>query len=502
MGALELVLGGRADAGVVRDGAAEAEVEAVFSAGEGPEVQPSTSDLQPHHIVIRRTVTASGRSRAWINDESVSLAELREFGERRVDMHGPRANQKILEESFQREALDSFGGVRRGAYSGAFAEYAAAKREFDELSAKAVSEDELDMLRFQVNEIESAQLTDDDETLAERHAAAAHAAEIVEAANEITEGLGGDRGAAEALARLQPLFTAAAKHFPAAAEWARTAEDLTIGIQELSRTVADAVSAIDADPAALDELDARLTLVNRLKRKYGDPLAKLAEKKSRLDEMEHREERLAELGKRKEKAEAAVRAEGAKLTEKRKSAAAKIAKRVTKELADLGFRQAKFTVSIGPIAPESHGCDRVVYMFEPNPGEQARPLADVASSGETARVMLALKEVLAEHDATELLVFDEIDANVGGEVGAIVGAKMREVAKSHQVIAITHLPQSAAFGERHLVVTKSVSGGRTRTSISTVGGEDRVSEIARMLGGEHITSVVRDHAKELLGLSR
>ena len=181
-------------------------------------------------------------------------------------------------------------------------------------------------------------------------------------------------------------------------------------------------------------------------------------------------------------------------------------KAVTAELKDLGFLQAKFFVALEPIEPEAHGMDRVVYMFEPNPGEAARPLAAIASSGEIARVMLALKTCTSQTSQTfqtsQTLVFDEIDANIGGEVGKIVGEKMRMVAKSHQVIAITHLPQSAVCGERHLVVSKAVAGGRTKTRISEVDGEDRVAEIARMLGGEKLTSVVKRHAEELLQLSR
>ena len=171
---------------------------------------------------------------------------------------------------------------------------------------------------------------------------------------------------------------------------------------------------------------------------------------------------------------------------------------MTKELRDLGFLQAKFGVRVAEAEMSAHGCDAVAYMFEPNPGEAARPLAAIASSGEVARVMLALKTVLAAHDETEVLVFDEIDANIGGEVGKAVGEKMRAVAAAHQVLAITHLPQSAVYGDRHFVVSKGVSGGRTRTRISVVEGEDRVSEIARMLGGEKLTSVTRKHAQELL----
>ena len=481
IGALELVLGGRADSSVVRDGAKEAEVEADFGG-----------------TVVRRTVTAEGRSRAWVNDESVAVSELKELGRRLVDIHGPRANQNILEEDFQRTTLDRFGGIGLSKYSAAYDEWRKIAGEIASLEGGASVEDEIDLLKFQVGELEEANVTSDDDDIAERHAAAAHAAEIVEGANAITEALGGDEGAETAIAKLGPVFASVAKHFPSASEWAAEAEEISVRINELSRNVADAVSRIDADPEAFDELDRRLSVVNRMRRKYGDPEAALAEKRAKLDALEHRDERLGELKARLAEAEKTVKAEGAEVTRRRRTAAAKLAKAVTKELRDLGFLQAKFDVDIRESAPAAHGCDSVVYMFEPNPGESARPLAAIASSGETARIMLALKTVLAAHDETETLVFDEIDANIGGEVGRAVGEKMRRVAASHQVVAITHLPQSAVCGDRHFVVAKGVSGGRTRTWISEVEGEDRVSEIARMLGGEKLTSVTRKHAEELL----
>ena len=481
IGALELVLGGRADSSVVRDGAKEAEVEADFDG-----------------TVVRRTVTAEGRSRAWIDDESVSVSELKELGRRLVDIHGPRANQNILAEEFQRSTLDRFGGVDLSRYSAAYCEWRGIADEIAELEKGASVEDEIDLLKFQVGELEEANITSDDDDIAERHAAAAHAAEIVEAANGITEALGGDEGAEAAIAKLGPVFASMARHFPAASEWASEAEEISVRINELSRSVADAASRIDADPDAFDELDRRLSTVNRMRRKYGDPVAALEEKRARLAVLENRDERLRGLGLRLAAAEKAVRAEGALVTSRRRAAAAKLAKAVTKELRDLGFLQSKFGVELAAAEPSARGCDSVVYMFEPNPGEPARPLAAVASSGETARIMLALKTVLAAHDETATLVFDEIDANIGGEVGRAVGGKMRRVAESHQVIAITHLPQSAVCGDRHFVVAKGVSGGRTRTWISEVEGEDRVSEIARMLGGEKLTSVTRKHAEELL----
>ena len=531
MGALGLVLGGRADASVVRDGAKEAEVEADF--GE---------------TVIRRTVTREGRSRAWVNDESVTVAELKELGQSLVDIHGPTANQKLMEEAFQRETLDAYADsnfVKKGKsisesgesvkrrYDSAFSELTDLKSQVSSLMSSA-GEDELDMLRFQVGELENAELTEEDETIAERHAAAAHAEEIVENANAVTEALGGDQSAAEILIQLQPRFREMAKHLPAAEGWAAEAEELTVKVQELSRTVADAASKLDVGEEDLESLDARLTLVNRLLRKYrvsdvSGLKSSLETKKAKLDALEHREERIAELEAKIAVADKQVRKAGAELTKLRKGAAEKMAKAVMKELKDLGFLQAKFFVALEPIEPEPYGMDRVVYMFEPNPGEQARPLAAIASSGEIARVMLAIKCVEKfqvsgfrcqvsgsgtndERMATNLkpgtcnlkptLVFDEIDANIGGEVGKIVGEKMKAVAKGHQVIAITHLPQSAVYGDRHLVVSKQVSGGRTRTRISEVEGEDRVSEVARMLGGEKLTTVVRKHAEELLQLPR
>ena len=510
MGALELVLGGRADASVVRDGAKEAEVEADFG-----------------DKLVRRTVTREGRSRAWVNDESVSVAELKELGRTLVDIHGPTANQKLMEETFQRETLDACAGLRvagRGEqqaydnkelrvaerYDSAFAELAGLKDQVSRLTSS--DGEDVEFLRFQVNELEEAALSEDDETIAERHAAAAHAEEIVENANAITEALGGEQSAAEILIQLQPRFREIAKHLPSAADWAAEAEELTVRVQELSRTVADAASRLDVGDEDLESLDARLTLINRLLRKYRVSQvsclkSSLEAKKAKLDELEHREERIAELKAKIAVADKQVRKAGAELTKLRRSAAEKLSASVTKELRDLGFLQAKFFVALEPIEPEAHGMDRVVYMFEPNPGEQARPLAAIASSGEIARVMLALKTAGNREQGTGnreeiTLVFDEIDANIGGEVGKIVGEKMKAVARSHQVIAITHLPQSAVYGDRHLVVSKHVSGGRTRTRISEVEGEDRISEVARMLGGEKLTSVVRKHAEELLQLSR
>ena len=487
MGALDLVLGGRADPGHVRDGAAEAEVEALFVDASGAE------------RLVRRTVTKEGRSRAWIDDESVSVTELRAFGHGLVDIHGPRANQKLLDEDYQRDVLDDYGNVDLRPWAEAYSRLMDVRKALAALREGPGAED-LDYLRFQANELDEADLSEEDESIAERHAAAAHAEEIVELANGITETLGGDRSAADLLASLRPKFAALARHLPAAEAWASEAEDLTVRIEELSRAVADAAAKIDLGEEDLSALDARLTVVNRLKRKYR--VADVAEL------MAVRDEKIAALEREEAEALKDVLARGHALSKARAKAGAKLGKAISEELHGLGFLQAQFSVSlVSSDETVTHtGLDRVVFLFEPNPGETARPLASIASSGEIARVMLAVKVVTAGKAGAAqqalTLVFDEIDANIGGEVGKVVGEKMRAVAKGRQVIAITHLPQSAVYGERHLIVSKGVSGGRTRTRIEVAEGEDRVKEVARMLGGEKLTSVVRRHAEELLEMTK
>ncbi len=519
MGALELVLGGRADSSIVRDGAAEARVEAVFDLQEKGSTAKDVAALlddaglpacEAFSLIVRRTVASSGTGRVWVNDAQTTVATLKRLGRLLVDIHGPRANQLLLEEKFQRGTLDAYGRIDASAYAAAWTELAAVRAKIAELEGAGASDEEVDLLKYQVAELNEANLTDDDETLAERHAAAAHAEEIVNHANEATDALGGERGVAETLIRLQPTLRALARRLPEADAWSAEVEDLTVRAQELSRTIADAVSRLDADPAAFEEMDARLGVVNRLKRKYGKgtdgsiaALLKIAEaKRTHLAELENRDVVLEKLRVDLSRAEAEVRRAGAALTKAREKAAGKLAKAIAKELRDLGFLQAKFSVRLEAAEPAAHGCDNVAYLFEPNPGEPSRPLSDIASSGEIARVMLALKSVLAAHDATDVLVFDEIDANIGGEVGRVVGEKMKGVAAHRQVIAITHLPQSAVYGERHLVVSKAVSLGRTRTQIDAVQGSARVAEIARMLGGADGARVVTAHAEELLKRSK
>lgn len=517
MGALGLALGARADASSVRDGAREARVTAEFEL-ENSGVRQAVDALLDEQglppceegvLLVRRAISASGGGRVWVNDAATTVQTLRAFGRLLVDVHGPNDHQSLLDEAFQRRLLDSHGKVKRTGYAAAWQKLAGLRAELARLQGDATDvAGECDRLRYVVGEIDAAQLTEEDETeLPARHAAAAHAAEIVESANGAARALSGedDASAASALVAAGRYLAEMARYHEPATGWRAELEEIATRVQELSRTVDDSVSRLETDPDELQALDDRLTLVQRLKRKYAPTVAEilaLREKDAaRLAELEGREERLRGLSGEIAAAEQAVEKAGRELSAARRKAATKLAAAVTKELRGLGFLKASFGVDIVARAPDASGCDAVDFRFEPNPGEPARSLAAIASTGEIARVMLAVKTVTAEHDAIPVLVFDEIDSNIGGETGRAVGERLRAVARHHQVIAITHLAQSAVYGARHFAVSKTVSGGRTRSAIQEIEGEERVAEIARMLGGAHLTSVVEQHARELLELA-
>ncbi len=512
MGALALALGARADATDVRDGAKEARVEAEFALAPADAATAAVfavldeQGLPPCEdglLLVRRVISAAGGSRVWVNDAAATVQTLKALGAKLVGVHGPNDHLALADENRQRELLDAYGATPTEAYARAWGDLSSLRAERDALSEGGDVAEECERLRYAVSEIDAAGLAEEDETeLPARHAEAAHAAEFVEDARLATEALGGDEGsAANAFAAARGAFARMAKYHPLADEWARTLDALAVEAQELSRSVDEAASRADADPEAFAALDERLSLVMKLKRKYavrtvGELLALRDTRAERLADLEGRDAKIAALDGKIAAAEAVVAKTGAALSAARKKAGAKLCKLVTQELHGLGFLQAGFSVALEPRPADATGLDRVVWFFEPNPGESARPLAAIASSGEIARVMLAVQAVLAEHASLPVMVFDEIDSNVGGETGRAVGLKLRAVARHRQVIAITHLPQTAAHGTRHFVVSKAVSGGRTRSAIREVSAAARVDEIARMLGGAG--DVVRRHAEELL----
>ncbi len=518
LGALGLVLGERADRSAIREGAPEAWVEAVFAlappacaAADALLAEAGLPPCEEGALLIRRSVSAAGSGRCLVNDTPATVQTLRRLGDRLVDIHGPYDHQSLLDPDFQRRVLDAYGHCAPpfDAYAEAWQAQRALEQRLAELQGDTADlAAEADRLQFIVDEIQAASLTDaDGDDLIQQHAQAAHAEQILalgtSVANTLTEG---EASAFERLAEAQAQLTELARLLPAAADWRAEVQSAAVQLQELGRTLNDRLSQIDADPDTLRQLEERMGLVQRLKRKYGPTvpaiLAALASHQARLHDLATRSEQVERLNADLADATARVRERAAALTRARAQAAGRLARAITAELRDLGFLKAGFSVDLAATPPGPTGSDSVTFGFAPNPGEPMRPLKAIASSGEIARVMLAVKAVLAAHDSIPVLVFDEIDANIGGEVGRAVGQKLRHVAQGHQVIAITHLPQSAVYGHQHYVVTKAVVKGRTRTRIEALDEPGRIDELARMLGGKGLTPVVESHARELLASVR
>ncbi|MBQ9727061.1 MAG: DNA repair protein RecN [Kiritimatiellae bacterium] len=517
LSAIGLLTGQRGDRAEVRAGETQADVRAriVLPPATLADVAPILEEagLDPCEdgaLLLRRTLSANGSGRCFANGGPATVQTLRRIGARLVDFHGPHDNQSLLDPAFQLEALDSFGAcaAERAAYAERWAALRALRADAEALRGgdEGAVAREIDLLRYQVREIEEAALDPeaDGDALRGDYAAATNAARILELGSGACAALSeADGNAVDAVAAavraLEEMRDLSSKDAPA---WLEELTDLSARLSDLSRDVSSTLSRLDASPERLAGLEARMSLVETLRHKYGrtvpDVLAFLGRAKERLAGLEGRGERLAALEKEIREADAAVRAAGRALSGKRRKAAGALAKAVVKELADLGLAKAGFDVRVEPGEPKESGLDDVGFGFAPNPGEPMRPLRQIASSGEISRVMLALKTVLAAHDRIPVLVFDEIDANVGGEIARVVGRKLAALGASRQVLCITHLPQVASCAATHFVVSKEIRGGRTFTSIGPVEGEARVDELARMLGGEKLTSVVRRHAAELL----
>lgn len=510
VGALNLLLGDRADKSLLRSGADHCAVEAVFESAKLRNVLddlglPSGDDGQ---LIIRRQFTAAGTGKVFVNDSPATVQALKRLGDLLVDMHGPHDHQSLLSREFQLDLLDAFGqlGKPRHAYEETYRRWLDLRQQRAALNeGDADVAQQIDFLKFQIKEIAQADIENLDENeLTQEHGRAANAQRILELAEAVQRAVAEDESSAfTALAATQKHLVDLAAIVPEAESWRKEAAGLAEQAQELARTVTGFAQKIDADPQRLQWLEERLSTLHKLKRKYGgnvpDIRAFFANATQRLTELETRGERAEKLDAEIAKTAGQIAKLGKDLGTQRRTAAKKLAAAVTKELRDLGFAHGAFSVALSPSSgPGPRGLDEIEFSFAPNVGEPARPLRQIASSGEMSRVMLATKVVLAEHDSIPVLVFDEIDANVGGEMGNAIGEKLRAVAASHQVICITHLPQVAAQSRSHLVVSKIVKDGRTSAGIAPIEGRARIEEVARMLGGRDLTSVTVRHAKEMV----
>jgi DNA repair protein RecN (Recombination protein N) len=541
IGALNLVLGERADRSLIRTGSDSCSVEAVFDvaklrcsvrpAAESDRATGSTLQLflagnglepcEENQLVLKRTFTAAGTNRQFVNGSATTLNVLAAIGEWLVDMHGPHDHQSLLHPARQLAILDAFGGLEKE--RAAFGELVQRRTALEnEKSALVVDEktyaQQLDLLRFQANEISGARLQlGEDEGVEEKFQRASNAAKLLQLCQSALDLLGENDASlltqAGAVGRiLQELRRVDAGAGALVELHGQAASALRKLQSELSRYA----EKVEVDPAQLQQLEERLDLLHSLKRKYGATLAEVIafgdDAKRRLAQLESRDGELARLNGELQKLDAELLRAGKDLSAKRRKIIPQLAKAVGKQLDDLGFKQSKFDVAMTTfevgssrcddrtaqraVPTSSSGLDEIEFQFAPNAGEPAKPLRAIASSGEMARVMLALKTVLAAEDEIPVLIFDEVDANIGGETANAVGEKMKQIAARRQVLCITHLPQVAVPADAHYVVTKQVKDGRTISVIKLLDKKERVTELARMLGGQ--TEAARKHAEALL----
>ncbi|NUR34585.1 MAG: DNA repair protein RecN [Gemmatimonadaceae bacterium] len=512
VGALGLLLGERASTDLIRTGADRATVEGVFDIADRPEIATVLDergiDAEESLVVLRREIAAAGRARAWVNGTTVNAGVLAEIGRLLVNLHGQHEAQTLLDGDAQRLILDAFAGaseLARGVEN-AYDTLAATRREIAELRRRrAEAEKRADYLRHVAQEIEGARLVEGEDVRLEDEARRLeNAEELRELATGISSAIEGDEDTVlDRLGTVERLLSTIQRIDPTLARLQELYDTAYYNLEALARELAEYESSVELDPARLDEVRRRRDLLFKLTKKYGATLADVLEAgrqaRGELDLVESGDLDLRTLVERERSAEQMLQERAAALTATRTAAAERLGRAVDEVLPDLGMPDGRFHAALVPareIGPT--GAELVEFRVSLNVGHEQRPLARVASGGELSRVMLALKTILARLDRVPTLIFDEVDAGIGGRVGLQVGETMRRVASYHQVFAITHLPQIAARGHHHILVAKGARGGVTTADVTVLEGDPRVTEIARMLGGDPESDVSRAHARELL----
>jgi len=518
LGALKLLLGERADRSLIRAGCEHCAVEAALDAGAlGPRVpeflqQHGLEPCEGGQLLLRRSFTAAGANRQFINGSPVSLSVLAALGEWLVDMHGPHDHQSLLQPARQLDILDAFGKLEKKREI--FAALLGRRARLEQEKAGLIVDERtyrqrLDLLRHQTREIAEARLQPDEEqTVEAEYHRASNAARLAELGGQALELLGESDASLQSQAgSLGRLLQELRRLDPSTGGWAEAQAQLGAVLGELQMSLRHYTERLELDPDRLRQLEERLDLLQSLKRKYGRDLAEVIEFGRRaareLESLENRGTELERLDRELAALDQELRAAGRDLSAQRRRVAPELGKLVSRQLAELGFKASRLDAQIEtdpaletqPGAAPAAGFDRCEFLFAPNPGEPARPLRAIASSGEMARVMLALKTVLAVEDQVPVLIFDEVDANVGGETANAVGEKMARIARRRQVLCITHLAPVAAAAGAHFAVTKEAKDGRTISRIERVDKTARLAELARMLGGG---AAAQQHARALL----
>ena len=494
VGALKLILGERADKGLIRTGESACTIEAVFTISADSLVNDILEEsgldrCEEDQLIIKRIIGHSN-NKQFVNNSPATLTVLKKIGTEIVDLHGPHDHQSLLSTDRQLSMLDAYANSEDtlAAYRQIWSEWHEKSRRLEDLrNSERATEQELDLLKFQVDEIDSADLKpDEEEDIELQFKRVSNSSKLIELSSKIAgtlehtvnDALGETLRAAKELQALDP----------SVADRLTGLEQAVLELQDLEREMTSYSEGLDIDPEEEHQLSNRINTFETLKRKYGATLTDIIthgdDARHRLMEIENRDGVLDDLQLEVDGLFDKVLTAAQKLTSIRKKSAPKLAKVIALHLKELGFKQAAFELSIIPqTKPAATGMESIDFQFGPNPGEPLKPLRQIASSGEISRVMLAVKSSLADQDATPLMVFDEIDANVGGEIARAVGDKMATLGEQHQVIAITHFPQVAAVAGQHFVVEKQVDAGRTTSSLREVTGKNRIDELVRMLGG-------------------
>lgn len=512
VGALGFLLGERGSSDLIRTGSDKATVEGVFDIGKSKGIATLIDergiDAEDGVIVLKREISAAGRGRAWANGSPVTATVLGEIGRALVNLHGQHEAQTLLDSESQRRILDAFGGsvAQAEAVGDAYTELSRIQREMGQLaSRRSDAERRADYLRHVVREIEDAKLVAGEDARLEDEA------RVLENADELrslAEGVSAllsteDDGILERLASVNRSLGSVQRVDPAGARLQELFDSGYYALDELARAVDEYARSVDLDPDRLETVRRRREIIYSLVKKYGPSLDDVIEmgrrSRAELDLVDSGSFDLAELQKRESSANGRLLSEAKKLSSTRSAAAKKLARAVDGVLPGLGMTGGRFTALLQPKdAPDENGAEEIEFRVALNIGHDARPLLRVASGGELSRVMLALKTILARADQVPTLVFDEVDAGIGGKVGLQVGDTLRRVAEHHQVFAISHLPQIASRAHNHIVVAKAARGGVTTADVTVLEGSTRVVEIARMLGGDPESKVSRAHAQELL----
>lgn len=510
--ALALLLGDKADYGQIRNGASEAQLSALFDISELPHLthdlrQQGLLDDDSTELSIRRIIDVKGKSRSFINNQTATLAQLKNIGSQLIDIHGQNAHHSLNQENAQRHLLDAFSGSLDlvAQTQSHYQAWQNAQRALND--AQTQTENlaiERERLEWQLNELEQLNLeTGEWKILNQSHDSLAHAAELLQAANEAQMLVDGEDGTQKQIFKCQRVLNKLSEIEPRFVECLNLLTSVEAELGEVSHLIGNVLNSVEINPHELASQEERMHQLMSAARKYRVEPEMLPEKLTEIQNALQDLEAAADieaLQKQVTQAENAYMQIAQQLSAQRHQAAQKLAAETTEQMQGLAMKGAKFHIELLPSSPTAHGLEQIQYQVAANKGSVLRPLNKVASGGELARISLSIQVVTSQYAYVPTLIFDEVDTGIGGGVAEKVGRALRDLGKSHQVLAITHLPQVAACGEHHWQVAKHNNGEQTISQITVLDEKMRIEEIARMLSGEKITETTKNHARELLNI--